>query len=151
MIKTILKLLIEVLGKKAIKAGLEEELLKNQKYVTAAKQVWNIVEENFRITEAIKEKISSKADAFDKMLLAKFPELTQSDVAELRQSVAGEINTGKEAVLSQVDALKQLQDTNTKILAENASLKEQLSKFQALAASSSEGSVSPSDSQTVSA
>lgn len=150
MIRTILKLLIEVLGKKAIKAGLEEELLKNQKYITAAKMVWNVVEENFRITEAIKEKISSKADSFDQILLDKFPELTQNDAAELRQAVAGEINKGKEAVLSQVDALKQLQDTNTTILAENANLKEQLARVQAVA-SSLEDSVSPSNSETVSA
>ena len=71
-------------------------------------------------------------------------------MAELRQAVAGEINSGKEAVLSQVDALKQLQDINTKILAENASLKDQLARVQSLVATP-EGSVSPSNSQTVSA
>ncbi|AGF54809.1 hypothetical protein HMT_45 [Clostridium phage HM T] len=134
MIKMILKLLVEVLGKKLIKAGLEEELLRNQKYITAAKMIWNVVEENFRITETIEEKILSKADAFDQKLLAKFPELTQNDVTELRQAVAGEINEGKEVVLNQVDALKQLQDNNTKLAAENESLKDQLSKVQALVA-----------------
>jgi hypothetical protein len=134
MIKTILKLLVEVLGKKLIKAGLEEELLKNQKYITAAKMIWNVVEENFRITQTIEEKISSKADTFDQKLLAKFPELTQNDVTELRQAVAGEINQGKEVVLNQVDALKKLQDNNTKLAAENESLKDQLSKVQALVA-----------------
>jgi hypothetical protein len=142
MIKTILKLLVEVLGKKLIKAGLEETLLKNQTYIEVAKQVWNVVEENFRISETVQEKIASKAEAFDKMLLAKFPELTQDDVTELRQAVAGEINAGKDAVLSQVDALNQLQDTNTKLLAENANLKDQLSKFQTLAASTSDAAMS---------
>lgn len=131
MIKTILKLLVEVLGKKLIKAGLEETLLKNQAYIIAAKQIWNVVEENFRITEIIEEKISSKADEFDKLLLAKFPELSQSDAAELRQAVAGEINAGKEAVLSEAQALKQLQDDNAELIAENASLKDELSKVQA--------------------
>ncbi|WP_459482137.1 hypothetical protein [Clostridium saccharoperbutylacetonicum] len=131
MIKTILKLLVEILGKKLIKAGLEEELLKNQKYINAAKMIWNVVEENFRITETIEEKISSKADAFDKMLLTKFPELTQGDVIELRQAVAGEINSDKEAVLSQVDALKQQQDTISKLTAENADLKNKLANINA--------------------
>lgn len=134
MIKTILKLLIEVLGKKAIKAGLEETLLKNQNYITAAKQIWNVVEENFRISETIKEKIASKADQFDKLLLAKFPELTSSDVEELRQSVAGEINQGKDVVLSQVDALKQLQDANTQLTTENAELKNKISQIQSTVA-----------------
>ncbi|WP_366512083.1 hypothetical protein [Clostridium sp.] len=131
MIKSVLKLIIEVLGKRLIKAGLEETLLKHQNYITAAKEVSNIVEENFRIRETIQEKISSKADEFDKLLLAKFPELTSNDVAELRQAVAGEINQGKDVVLSQVDALKQLQDSNTSLQVENASLKDQLSKVQA--------------------
>lgn len=132
MIKAILKLLVEVLGKKLIKAGLEEELLKNQKYINAAKMIWNVVEENFRITETIEEKILSKADAFDQKLLAKFPELTQNDVTELRQAVAGEINQGKDVVLNQVDGLKQLQDSNAKLSDENAILKDQLSKIQSL-------------------
>lgn len=134
MIKTILKLLIEVLGKKAIKAGLEETLLKNQNYITAAKQIWNVVEENFRITKTVEEKIASKADAFDKMLLAKFPELTQDDISELRQAVAGEVNQGKDATLSELAALKILQDRTVELQTENTSLKEQLSKFQSLAA-----------------
>lgn len=134
MIKTILKLLIEVLGKKAIKAGLEETLLKNQNYITAAKQSWNVVEENFRITKTVEEKIASKAAAFDKMLLAKFPELTQDDISELRQAVAGEVNQGKDAALSELDALKILQDRTVELQTENTSLKEQLSKFQSLAA-----------------
>jgi predicted metal-dependent phosphoesterase TrpH len=130
MIKTILKLVIEVLGKRAIKAGLEETLLKNQTYITAAKQGWNIVEENFRITKTIEEKIASKADAFDKMLLAKFPELSQSDVAELRQAIAGEVNADKTEVLSQVDALKQLQDENAKLKADNLVLNTKISQIQ---------------------
>ncbi|CUU47079.1 hypothetical protein [Clostridium beijerinckii] len=134
MIKAILKLLIEVLGKRAIKAGLEETLLKNQNYITAAKQIWNVVEENFRITKTVEEKIASKADEFDKMLLAKFPELTQNDISELRQAIAGEVNQGKDAALSEVAALKILQDRNVELQTENASLKDQLSKFKLLAA-----------------
>jgi len=130
MIKTILKLLVEVLGKRLIKAGLEEELLKNQKYITAAKNIWNVVNENFRISDAIETKIASKADQFDKLLLSKFPELTQDNITELRQSIAGEVNADKEAVLSQIDALKQLQDSNNSLQVENANLKDQLSKIQ---------------------
>lgn len=132
MIGTILKLITEVLSKRLIKAGLEEELLKNEKYISVAKMIWNVVEENFRITQTIQEKLSSKADEFDKMLLAKFPELTPDDVAQLRQSVAGEINAGKQAVLSEADTLKQLQETNTKLTAENASLEDQLNKVKSL-------------------
>lgn len=155
MLGTILKLLVEVLGKKLIKAGLEETILKNQKYIDAAKMIWNVVEENFRITEVIEEKIASKADAFDKMLLAKFPELSQSDVTELRQAVAGEINKSKAAVFSEVDALKQQQDTISKLTAENEELKNKLANINAQSTvvvnAFQNGSVSPVSEETVSA
>ena len=130
MIKIILKLIVEILGKRLIKAGLEEELLKNQKYITAAKNIWNIINEDFRISDTIENKLRSKADEFDRFLLAKFPELAQSDVVELRQSIAGEVNAGKEVVLSQVDAFKQLQDANTQLQVENTEIKNQLSQIQ---------------------
>lgn len=130
MIKTILKLLVEVLGKRLVKSGIEEQLLKNQNYINTAKRIWGIVDENFRISKNIEDKLVSKADEFDKLLLAKFPELSQEDITELRQAVAGEVNQGKDVVLNQIDALKQLQDANNKLQAENIELKEQLNKVQ---------------------
>ncbi|OOM17517.1 hypothetical protein CLOBE_55440 [Clostridium beijerinckii] len=66
------------------------------------------------------------------MLLAKFPELSQDDVAEIRQSIAGEINKDKEVVLDNSTIIKQLQDDNTNLKAELAALTDQLSKVQAL-------------------
>jgi predicted kinase len=35
-------------------------------------------------------------DMFDNLLLAKFPSLTKEDLENLRQSIAGEVNKGKE-------------------------------------------------------
>ena len=49
MLKTILKLVIKVLESKLQKSGLEEKIIKNKQYIDVAKQVWNVVEENFRI------------------------------------------------------------------------------------------------------
>ena len=132
MIKTVLKLIVKVLESKLVKSGLEEKILKNKNYITVAKQIWNMVDENFRISETVEEKLESKAEQFDKMLLAKFPELSQEDVEELRQSVAGEVNAGKEAVIDNSTLIKQLQDDNTNLKAELATLTEQLNKVQAL-------------------
>ncbi len=132
MIKKILVLIAKVLESKLKKSGLEEVILKNQNYITEAKKIWNIVDENKRISKTVEEKLLSKADQFNNALLAKFPELTQNDITELRQSIAGEINADKEAVVSNFDLLKQLQDSNTQLQAENTSLKDQLSKVQAL-------------------
>lgn len=112
MLKTILKLIIKVLESKLQKSGLEEKIIKNKQYIDVARQVWNIVEENFRITESVEKKLSSKADEFNKIMLDKFPELTISDISELRQSIAGEVNKGKEAVLENSEILKKLQSEN---------------------------------------
>jgi len=67
-------------------------------------------------------------------LLKKFPELTQDDIANLRQSIAGEVNKDKQAVVDNSTLLQQLQSTNTQLTTENASLKDQLSKVQSLIA-----------------
>ena len=126
MLKTILKLVIKVLVSKLQKSGLEEKIIKNKQYIDAAKQVWNVVEENTRITESIKEKLESKAEMFDRMLLKKFPELSKEDVAELRQSIAGEVNKGKEAVLENSEILKKLQEENEQLKSKNIDLESKL-------------------------
>lgn len=123
MIKTILKLLVKVLESKLVKAGIEEQLLKYKNYIEVGKSIWKMLDENWRISENVENKLESKAAEFDKALLIKFPELTQRDVQELRQSIAGEINSGKDAVLSQSEVLRQLQESNAKLQAENIELK----------------------------
>lgn len=126
MLKTILKLIIKVLESKLQKSGLEEKIIKNKQYIDVAKQVWNIVEENFRITESVEKKLSSKADEFNKIMLDKFPELTISDISELRQSIAGEVNKGKEAVLENSEILKKLQEENEQLKSKNIDLESKL-------------------------
>jgi regulator of replication initiation timing len=132
MIKTILTLITKVLESRLKKSGIEELILQNQNYITVAKQIWNTVEENFRIAEKVEDKLKSKVDEFDKMLLAKFPELSQDDITALRQSIAGEVNKDKQAVVDNSTLLQQLQESNTQLQAENASLKDQLSKVKTL-------------------
>ncbi len=132
MITTTLKLIIKVLESKLTKSGVEEIILRNKNYITVGKAIWNVVDENFRISKTVEEKIESKADEFDKLLLAKFPELSQEDVAEIRQSIAGEVNQGKAAIVDNSTLIKQLQEDNTNLKAELATLTEQLNKVQAL-------------------
>ncbi len=132
MIRTALRLIIKVLESRLVKSGLEEAILKNKNYITVGKAVWNIVDEHFRISKTVEEKLESKAEMFDKLVLAKFPELSQDDVVEIRQSIAGEINQGKAAVVDNSTLLKQLQDDNTNLKAELAVLTDQFNKVQAL-------------------
>ncbi|BCZ49425.1 hypothetical protein psyc5s11_54920 [Clostridium gelidum] len=68
--------------------GHEEEL-------NIAKEVWNIIEEKFRITENAEQILSSKADEFDNLLLQRIPELSAKNLEDLRQAIAGEYNKGK--------------------------------------------------------
>jgi len=130
MIKAILMLIAKVLESKLVKSGLEATILKNQNYFTEAKKIWSMIDENFRISTTVEEKLLSKAEEFSKYLLAKFPELTETDITNLRQSIAGEVNADKEAVVSNSDLLKQLQENNAQLLAENTTLKSQLSQVQ---------------------
>ena len=101
-------------------------MIRNKQYIDVAKQVWNIVEENFRITESVEKKLSSKADEFNKIMLDKFPELTISDISELRQSIAGEVNKGKNAVLENSEILKKLQEENQELKSKNIDLESKL-------------------------
>lgn len=126
MLKTILKLIIKVLESKLQKSGLEEKIIKNKQYIDVAKQVWNIVEENFRITESVEKKLSSKADEFNKIMLDKFPELTISDISELRQSIAGEVNKGRDDILENSEILKKLQEENEHLKSKNIDLESKL-------------------------
>ncbi|UYZ37291.1 hypothetical protein OD350_06395 [Clostridium beijerinckii] len=132
MIRTALKLIIKVLESKLIKSGVEEQILKNKNYITVGKAVWNMVDEHFRISKTVEEKLASKAEMFDNLLLTKFPELSTDDIAEIRQAIAGEVNQTKAAVVDNSTLLKQLQDDNTNLKAELAALTDQLSKVQAL-------------------
>jgi len=134
MIKTALKLIIRVLESKLVKSGLEETILRNKNYVTVGKAIWNIVDENFRISKTVEEKVLSKADKFDELLLAKFPELTKEDVAKIRQSIAGEINQGKAAVIDNSALINQLKADNATLKEELRLLTDQLSKVQSLVA-----------------
>jgi|UPI00040EA359 hypothetical protein len=132
LIKAVGGATIEVLVKKKeeieqkIKATGHEEELKT------AKEVWDIIEEKYRITENADQVLGSKSNEFDKLLLKRIPGLSQENINNLRQAIAGQVNVGKQAILTKEDAIKKLQDTNTSLQSENKSLKEQLNKVQTL-------------------
>ena len=105
---------------------------KHQQEIQTAKEVWNIVDEKFRITDDLKELLKSKAEEFDKILLNKFPYLTQSEIADIRQTIAGEINKGKDELNK--DSLQEQQakimQQNNQLLTENSQLKNKIEQLQ---------------------
>lgn len=104
MLKAILEPVIKVLKGRLKKAGLKEKLLKHPKYLEKSKEIWAMIDEDYKISEKVDSKLKSKVDKFDKTLLAMFPELTKDDVLELRQSIFKEINIELINQLSQVQS-----------------------------------------------
>lgn len=130
MIKALLAILIKLAEARLEKAGVETLILKNENYINAAKQIWYMVDENFRISTAIEEKLKSKIEEFNEIILKKFPELSQEDVNDLRQAIAGEINQGKEELLNDSVIIKQLTEENANLKAQNKSLLMELNKVK---------------------
>ena len=131
IIKSVGDVAIEYIAKKKEVVEQRLQLDKHVEEIETAKQVWNIVEEKYRITDNIENLAKSKADMFDKLLLEKIPYLTENEVKQLRQAIAGEINKGK-ALLNEDDLKKQAQDLVTKnatLEQENLQLKNKLNQI----------------------
>lgn len=108
----------------------EQRLIANghESELNTAKEIFNIVEEKYRITENAFSILGSKADYFDKLLLSKIPYIKEEDLRHLRQAIAGEFNKDKEPVLG-ADLSTQLQNANSelqKLQVENEQLKAKL-------------------------
>ena len=131
VIKSVGTAIIDYLGKKKKVVEKDLQLSKHQEQINTAKTIWNIVEEKYRITDNIKESLSSKADEFDRLLLEKIPYLNKEQVAELRQALAGEINKGKEALFkdSFKEEIKKISEENNKLIQENIDLKSKLTRI----------------------
>lgn len=126
MIKALIVILIKLAEARLEKAGVETLILKNESYIKVAKQIWYMIDENFRISTIVEEKLKSKVDFFNEAILKKFPELSQEDVDNLRQAIAGEINQGKEEVINNSEIIKQLTEENSNLKAQNESLLSEL-------------------------
>ncbi|WP_271812865.1 cobalt ABC transporter permease [Clostridium beijerinckii] len=71
----------------------------HQEEINTAREVWNIIEEKFRITENAAELLTSKADEFDKVLMERIPGLSKENLEFLRQTIAGEVNRGRDMLV----------------------------------------------------
>ena len=63
-----------------------------------ARQAWNIVDEYFRITPAVQKTVDSTGKMFADEMKKLVPSLTDEEIEQLRQAVAGEVNKGKAVV-----------------------------------------------------
>lgn len=91
-------------SKKLIEAKVAEVIAKigkveYEKRISTAMDIWGIVEEHFRLSGIIEETMSEKAALFNDLLLERIPSLDQADIDYLRQTIAGQVNSAKDAIL----------------------------------------------------
>lgn len=65
-----------------------------------ARQAWNIVDEYFRITPAVQKTVDSTGKMFADEMKKLVPSLTDDEIEQLRQAVAGEVNKGKAVMIA---------------------------------------------------
>ena len=63
-----------------------------------AKEAWNMVDEEFRITPTLEKTFAAKQKEFTVQIKKLIPEITDAEIEQLRQAVAGEVNKGREAI-----------------------------------------------------
>lgn len=71
-------------------------------WMDLARQTFAAVDEEFRITPTLESTISAKQKLFDETLKQAIPEITDAQIEQLRQAVAGEVNKGRAAICGQV-------------------------------------------------
>lgn len=134
IIKSVGDITIQYIAKKKEMVEQKLKLDKHEEEIKTAQQVWNIIEEKYRITDNIKSLVKRKEDDFDKLLLEKIPYLTEEEVKMLRQSIAGEVNKGKK-LLFEEDLRKQaheLVEENNNLKNENLLLNNKLNTVKTL-------------------
>ena len=133
-IKAVGDVVIQLIEKKKKEVEQTLKLNEHKQELQTAREVWDMVDEKYRITGNIKDLIKSKADDFDRLLLEKIPYLTKEQVQDLRQTIAGEVNKGKK-LLNEDSFKTQLVDIQTKnnlLAQENEALKAKLNQVKSV-------------------
>ena len=74
--------------------------------LAVARQMWGAVDEEFRITPTLEKTIENKQKLFAEKIKKAIPGITDSEIEQLRQAVAGEVNKGREALTAETLAAK---------------------------------------------
>lgn len=99
--------------------------------VDKAFEVWKIVDDKFRLTQNAMEIFGSKEKLFEQILLQRIPGLTQKNIDDFRDTVSGEVNKGREALIVNTNAqqIADLQQANAALQSENQSLKSTITQI----------------------
>jgi hypothetical protein len=96
--KEVVKVLPKVIEFIVAKIGLTNY----QKTKAIAWDVWNVVEEHFRINEIIDDTVQTKVTMFQTLIKQKIPGITDAEIETVRQAIAGEFNKDKPAVVQAI-------------------------------------------------
>jgi hypothetical protein len=66
-----------------------------QKYKSIAWDIFNEIEEHFRLNEVIGDTVQAKITMFESLIKQKIPGITDEEIKSFRQAIAGEINKNK--------------------------------------------------------
>lgn len=69
-----------------------------QQDLAVARSVWGAVDEYFRITPTVTKTIAAAQAKFAEMIQRAIPGITDDEIEQLRQAVAGEVNKGRAAL-----------------------------------------------------
>jgi hypothetical protein len=75
------------------------------KNLAFAKSAWNIVDEYFRITPLAEKTLDSTGKMFTDEMKKFVPQITDADIEQLRQAVAGAVNQGKAVVMAPAETV----------------------------------------------
>lgn len=79
--------------RQALEADLKSQ--KNSEILDYGSKVWDMVEEYFRVHPDKLKDISTTLEKFSEVLKSKFPELTEDEIRNIRDLIAGLKNSGK--------------------------------------------------------
>lgn len=91
---------VEYISEKVKAVQLKRGVDKYNQDLAFARQAWNITDEYFRITPTVEKTFAAKQAYFAEQLKKLIPGLTDDELEQLRQAIAGEVNKGKAAVTS---------------------------------------------------
>ena len=108
---------IDFLNKKKEAVANQIGIEKYNSNLAKAKDIWGLVDEEFRITPALTKTIESAQEMFEEKILKLIPGLTKDEIEHLRQAVAGEVNKGKAVIIASVNTVSIPQDQLTTLQA----------------------------------
>ncbi|MCB2310632.1 hypothetical protein LGL55_05785 [Clostridium tagluense] len=74
-----------------------------QKSKLIAMDIWNVTEEHFRLNKIIGDTVQAKVTMFTSLIKQKIPGITDAQIENLRQAVAGEFNRNKPLVIKAIE------------------------------------------------